>query len=57
MKSRKPARPINDGYQLYYGIKGYQPTEGNFNINNPPQGGSGLPSKPPTSSRKKRNWR
>jgi len=29
-----------------YEKRGYQPTNGNLDINNPPQGGSALPSNP-----------
>jgi hypothetical protein len=34
---------LTEGYQP--GVKGYQAREGNFDDSNPPQGGSGVPSK------------
>jgi hypothetical protein len=30
--------------------RGYQPTEGNLDVSNPPQGGSGVPQTPSSSS-------
>ncbi len=40
----KRKKTINEGYQPLK--KGYQPTNGNLDPNNPPRGGSGVPSKP-----------
>lgn len=32
--------------------RGYQPTEGNLDVSNPPQGGSGVPQTPSSNSEK-----
>lgn len=44
---RDTSQPLNEGYQPYK--KGYQPNKGNLNSANPPQGGSGVPSKDSSS--------
>lgn len=45
--------PIKEGYRPFK--KGYQPSKGDLDVTNPPQGGSGVPSKPSKNDDEKKN--
>jgi len=47
-KTEEKKQPLQEGYQPFK--KGYQPTQSDLDTSKPPQGGSGVPSKPSSSS-------
>ena len=54
-QNEKKKEKVEEGYQPNQRKKGYQPSTGDLDTANPPQGGSGVPEKPQTDKDKQSN--